>query len=156
MLGPRHPYELFQVFDAELGRVWRLGRSHLYAHLTRLTDRGLVAVRTEAPTRRPARNVCSITPEGEAVFQEWAETPSRHVRHIRLELLARLYFHKRLGLPGLDGLVERQKTILEERIASVKSAMRETGDAYWKLVLGFRLQEMKAIFVWLDTCKEEA
>jgi DNA-binding PadR family transcriptional regulator len=156
MLGPRHPYELFRVIDAELGRVWRLGRSHLYAHLSRLADRGLVEARTETPTRRPARNVFSITPAGEAVFREWVERPSRHVRHIRLEFLARLYFHRRLGLRGLGRLVAGQKKLLEDRAASLKAAMRETRDAYWKLVLGFRLQEMKAIYAWLDACKEKA
>jgi PadR family transcriptional regulator, regulatory protein AphA len=154
MLGPAHPYELYRVFDAELGRVWRLGRSHLYAHLGRLADAGLATVRTEARGRRPARNVYSITPAGRKAFREWTRRPSPHVRHMRLEFLARLYFHRRLGLSGLDRLVARQREVLAARMAATRGAVTGTDDAYWRLVLSFRLCEMEAIDAWLDQCAD--
>jgi PadR family transcriptional regulator AphA len=152
MLGPAHPYELYRVFDAELGRVWRLGRSHLYAQLGRLADAGLATARTESRGRRPARNVYSITPNGRKAFREWMRRPSPHVRHMRLEFLARLYFHRRLGLPGLDRLVARQREVIAARMASTRGAAGETDDGYWRLVLEFRLREMEAVDAWLDHC----
>jgi DNA-binding PadR family transcriptional regulator len=152
MLGPAHPYELYRVFDAELGFVWRLGRSHLYAHLGQLAGAGLATVRTEARGRRPARNVYSITPAGRKAFREWMRRPTPHVRHIRLEFLARLYFHRRLCLPGLELLVARQKKVLAARMASTRDAVHAAGDGYWRLVLQFRLAEMEAIDGWLDSC----
>ena len=43
---PRHGYELYQEFNRGLGRVWRMGKSKLYAQLKVLETRGLVTSRT--------------------------------------------------------------------------------------------------------------
>jgi DNA-binding PadR family transcriptional regulator len=154
MLGPRHPYELYKVFDTELGRVWRLGRSHLYAHLAQMAEAGLTTVRTEARAGHPARNIYRITPAGRQMFHDWIRQPTHHVRHIRIEFLARLYFHRRLDLPDLGRLVARQKKIIASRIRAVGGAIQKTDDAYWRLVLEFRLREMEVIDGWLDLCNE--
>ncbi len=101
MLGPKHPYEVHQEFERELGRVWHIGQSHLYAYLKQLAESGLATVTTEIQPNRPARNVYHITPAGEETFLSWLRRPAEHGRHIRLEFLARLYFFRRLSLPGL-------------------------------------------------------
>jgi PadR family transcriptional regulator AphA len=150
MLGPRHPYELHREFERELGRVWQLGRGHLYAHLKQLAQSGLATVEVEAQKNRPARNIYRIKEAGKNAFMEWMHTPSSHARNIRLEFLARLYFHRRLSLPGLDRLVSDQKALLESRIESFESAAAKTEDEFWSLVLDFRVSEMRAIVSWLD------
>jgi DNA-binding PadR family transcriptional regulator len=152
MLGPRHPYELHQEFDRELGRVWQLGQSHLYAHLKQLAEAGLVSVKTETQPNRPARHVCHITPAGQEAFLTWLHQPTQHVRHIRLEFLARLYFFRRLSLPGLEQLVAEQKALFQSRIESLSRAIAETEDEYWRLVLEFRQSEIETIIRWLDRC----
>lgn len=154
MSSPQHPYELHQEFDRELGRVWHVGQSHLYAHLKQLAESGLVAVKTEAQANRPARNVYHITSAGQAYFTNWLHQPSRHVRHIRLEFLARLYFFRRLSLPGLEQLVADQKALLQAMVESLGRAIAQAGDKYWMLVLEFRQSEMQAIIRWLDRCLE--
>jgi DNA-binding PadR family transcriptional regulator len=154
MLGPRHPYELDRLFTAEMGGVWRVGRSHLYAHLKRLAADGLAQERTETRGPRPARTVYAVTPEGRAAFRSWMREPVRHVRHIRLELLARLYFHRKLGLKGLGQLMGRQHELLAGRAESLSASIPETADPYWRLVLEFRLAEVAAIDDWLERCRE--
>ena len=156
MLGPQHPYELHQEFSRELGRVWRVGQSHLYAYLKQLAESGLATVKTEAQTNRPSRNIYHITAAGQETFLNWLHQPTQHVRHIRLEFLARLYFFRRLALPGLAQLVADQKALLQSRIESLNHAFSETEDEYWRLVLEFRQGEMQAIIGWLDHCLEKA
>ncbi len=152
MFGPRHPYELHQEFDRELGRVWYVGQSHLYAHLKQLAESGLVAVKVEVQDNRPARHVYHLLPTGEAEFLKWLCQPTPHVRDIRLEFLTRFYFFRRLALPGLPQLVAEQQAILRDRLASLDHAMAETDDDYWRLVLDFRRSEIQAIIGWLDRC----
>ncbi len=151
-LGPSHPYELHQELERELGRVWHVGLSHMYAYLQQLAEAGLVTVETEAQPNRPARNVYHITPAGEEAFANWLHRPSQHVRHIRLEFLARLYFYRRLSLPGLEQLVSEQKELFQSRIESLSRTIAETEDGYWRLVLEFRRGEMEAVMHWLDRC----
>jgi hypothetical protein len=76
------------------------------------------------------------------------------VRHIRLEFLARLYFFRRLKLPGLDQLILSQKALLQTRIESLGQATAGAEDEYWRLVLDFRRGEMQAVVGWLDRCLE--
>jgi DNA-binding PadR family transcriptional regulator len=154
MLGPRHPYEFHQEFERALGRVWHIGQSHLYAYLKQLAESGLATVKTEAQPNRPPRNIYQITPAGQETFLNWLHQPTQHVRHIRLEFLARLYFFRRLSAPGLEQLVADQKALLQSRIESLSHSIAEAEDEYWRLVLEFRQSEMQAIFGWLDRCLE--
>jgi PadR family transcriptional regulator AphA len=154
MLGPRHPYELYQEFSQELGRVWYVGRSHLYAYLKQLAESGLATVKAEAQSNRPPRHVYYITPAGRDTFLAWLHQPAQHVRHIRLGFLARLYFFRRLSLPGLEQLVTEQKALLQPRIESLSRAAAEADDDFWRLVLEFRRGEMEAVIHWLDRCLE--
>lgn len=152
MLGPRHPYELHQDFDRALGRVWYIGQSRFYACLKQLAESGLVTVKVEAQNSRPARKVYHLVPAGEAEFLGWLHRPTPHVRHIRLEFLTRFYFFKRLGLPGLEQLVDAQQTILQSRLELLDQAMAESDDGYWRLVLDFRRSEIQAVVGWLARC----
>jgi PadR family transcriptional regulator, regulatory protein AphA len=152
MLGPRHPYDLHQEFERELGRVWHIGQSHLYAYLKQLAEAGLATVKTEAQSNRPSRNVYQITPAGQETFFTWLHQPTQHVRQIRLEFLARLYFFRRLAVPGLEQLVADQKALLQSRVESLGHAIAETDDEYWRLVLEFRQSEMETVIRWLDHC----
>ena len=154
MSNPKHPYELHQELNRELGGVWHIGQSHLYAHLKQLAESGSVTVKTETQPNRPSRNIYHITPAGQETFLGWLHRPTRHVRHIRLEFLARLYFFRRLSLPGLEQLVADQKALLQAMSESLSRAAAENDDAYWRLVLEFRQGEIDAIIRWLDRCLE--
>lgn len=153
--GPAHPYELYRLFDRELGRVWRIGQSHLYAYLKKIEAEGFATVEVTEQEGRPDRNVYRITGAGRRRFADWLGTPSRQVRNLRLELLARLYFFRRRGMDGLGEFAEAQKALLSERVASLELAMRETDDEYWRSVLDFRRGEAEAAIAWLERLVED-
>jgi PadR family transcriptional regulator AphA len=152
--GPRHGYDLYQEFSRELGRVWDLGLSNLYAQLKQLEEAGLVEARTEPQPNRPARKVYDLTPEGRAVFLEWVRQPTPYLRHIRVEFLARLYFFRRLALDGLDGLVARQQAVCQAQMERFAQLAAEADDEFRRCVLEFRRGQLEAVVHWLDRCLE--
>ena len=154
MPGPKHAYELHQEFSRELGRVWRIGRSKLYAQLKQLAECGWLTVETQAQANRPPRKVYQLTPAGRGAFLDWLHQPTPHLRHIRLEFLARCYFFQRLGLPGFERLVASQKSLLQSRVESLNRTAARTEDDFWRLVLEFRRGQMQAVIHWLDRCLE--
>lgn len=154
MAEPRHGYDLYQEFSRELGRVWDLGLSNLYAQLKQLEEAGLVEARTELQPSRPARKVYHLTPEGRAVFLEWVRQPTPYLRHIRVEFLARLYFFRRLALDGLDGLVDRQQAVCQVQMERFARLAAEADDAFRRCVLEFRCGQLEAVIRWLDRCSE--
>jgi len=152
--GPRHGYDLFQEYDRELGRVWHVGQSQLYAQLKHLEEAGLVSVRVEEQPSRPARKVYQLTPQGQAAFEEWVYQPTPYLRRIRVEFLARLYFFRRLSLNGLDALVAQQKAVCRDQIDSFDHLMADSEDPFARLVLEFRRGQLEAVVRWLDRCLE--
>lgn len=151
---PRHGYELYQEFQAELGRVWQVGMSQLYAHLRQLEEAGLVAAHTEPQDGRPPRKVYHLTAEGQAAFHAWLRQPTPYVRHLRVEFLARLYFYRHLSLPGLEELVEAQKEVCQAQMGRFARLAEDEEDDFRALVLEFRQGQLQAVVQWLDHCLE--
>jgi DNA-binding PadR family transcriptional regulator len=151
---PKHGYELYQEFSRELGRVWRVGQSQLYAQLKLLAESGLVSVRIEEQPNRPARKVYALTPQGRAAFEEWVHQPTPYLRRIRVEFLARMYFFQRLSLAGLDRLVAQQKAVCRDQIERFDRLMADTEEPFAHLVLEFRRGQLEAVVRWLERCPE--
>lgn len=154
MSEPRHGYELYQEFSQDLGRVWDLGLSKLYAQLKQLEEAGLVEAEMEPQPSHPARKVYHLTPEGRAVFLEWVRQPTPYLRHIRVEFLARLYFFRRLALDDLDQLVARQQAVCQSQVERFERLGAEADDAFRRCVLEFRRGQLEAVIRWLDRCLE--
>jgi PadR family transcriptional regulator AphA len=154
MRRPQHGYELYQEFSRDLGRVWQIGLSQLYAQLKQIEEAGLVTVQTEPQPNRPARKVYHLTPDGRAYFLEWAHQPTPYLRHIRVEFLARLYFYRRLPLPGLAQLVAAQKDVCRVQMETFGQMAATADDDFRRLVLEFRQGQLEAVIRWLDRCLE--
>jgi DNA-binding PadR family transcriptional regulator len=154
MSEPKHGYELHQEFSHNLGRVWEIGLSQLYAQLKLLEEAGLLTAQTEPQANRPPRKVYHLTPEGQEVFSDWVHQPTPYLRHIRVEFLARLYFFQQLSLPGLDQLVAEQKAVCQAQVERFERLAGETEDQFRRLVLEFRRGQLEAVIRWLDRCLE--
>ena len=151
---PSHGYELYQEFSRELGCVWQMGRSQLYAQLKALEEGGLVTSHTEPQPNRPPRKVYDLTAKGRQAFDEWLHQPTPYLRTIRVEFLARLYFFRRLSLPGLERLVAEQKAVCRDQSWRFKRIAARTDDEFRRLVLDFRRGQLEATVAWLDRCLE--
>ena len=154
MVRPQHGYELYQEFNRELGRVWRIGLSQLYAQIKQLEETGLVMAQVEPQSNRPARKVYHLTSTGRKAFLEWLHQPTPYLSHIRFEFLARVYFFRLLELPGLEEFVAEQKTICRARAETLARAASETNDPFARLVIEFRKGQLEAAIQWLDRCLE--
>lgn len=154
MSEPRHGYELYQQFSSELGQVWQLGLSNLYAQFKQLEEAGLVEAQMEPQPGRPSRKVYHLTPEGRAAFLEWVRQPNPYLRHIRIAFLARLYFFRRLALDGLDDLVAAQQAVCQAQMERFERLAAETDDEFRRCVLEFRRGQLEAVIGWLDRCLE--
>ena len=72
---PISGYDLLKVVERSVGHVWKPTRSHLYAVLPRLVERGL-ATRRDAPGERgPDRRLYRVTKRGERLARMWLEEP---------------------------------------------------------------------------------
>jgi PadR family transcriptional regulator AphA len=155
LLGqPKHGYELYQEFRRELGRVWTIGLSQLYAQLKQLEEAGMVKTEVEPQANRPPRKVYHLTGEGSEFFMDWLHQPTPYLRYMRVDLLVRLYFFHRLQLPGLDQFLAAQETVCREQADRLGHLAATAEDDFRRLVLEFRRGQLEAVIRWLDRCRE--
>jgi DNA-binding PadR family transcriptional regulator len=63
-----HAYQLYEFLEAHTNMYLPLKKSTVYSALKRMSDGGLVNIKTEQVGNRPPRQVYSITPKGEEQF----------------------------------------------------------------------------------------
>ena len=93
----------------------------------------------EAQDTRPSKRVFSILPQGEKKFREWLKSPTDHVRDLRIEFLAKLFFFRNLGIQGGDALVAAQIDLLEQVKHNLTARRQKEENDYNRLVYGFRI-----------------
>ncbi len=147
--GPKHGYEILQLLEQSLGSTWYVSQSQLYSLLKRLEREGLVLSTMQPQEGRPSKRVFSLTPLGRGTFMQWVFTPSEHVRDLRIEFLAKLFFIYHLSLQGADSLLKAQIRVLEHARERITQKRLEETDPYEKLVLEFKLTTLEAWLGWL-------
>ncbi len=149
--GQKHGYEIMQFLESALESTWRVSTSQLYVLLKRLEGEGLLRSSLEAQETRPSKRVFSLTPVGKNAFLEWLRSPVKHVRDLRIEFLAKLFFFRRLSLQGGNDLVSAQVKALEEIKGRIQKRQDRENDLFNKLVLGIKVMTVASWLKWLRT-----
>ncbi|MDX2140965.1 MAG: PadR family transcriptional regulator [Chloroflexota bacterium] len=152
----RHGYELVDVFQAQsqLGRVWSMSTSQIYAVLKRLEQQHLIMGEQAQSETAPTRTVYRLTSEGERRLQAWllAEQVSPSVRRIRVEFLSRLYIARLLSVDTVP-IVAAQRRICELEMERLREKRRYAHGAVEQLALDFMIAQVEAILVWIARCE---
>lgn len=151
-----HGYELLSHFreDSQLGRVWNLSTSQLYAVLKRLEQKGWIRGEVVAVPDAPARTQYCLSPEGAAEFETWLNepNPSASIRRIRVEFLSRLYIMRLLNRPTLP-LVMAQRRSCQHQLAHLQDELARAGDGIGLLTLELVIAQLQGVLTWLDRCE---
>lgn len=92
--GDATGYEIKKLFDGESYQHFvEASFGSIYPALNRLTEEGLVSVRSEAQEKRPDRKVYSITDAGRAAFLDALMKPPPEDRHRSPFAFAMLFSH---------------------------------------------------------------
>ncbi len=154
--GPCHGYALRARFNKGLGPVWKLAQSQLYATLHRLETEGLVRSHRRKAGGRPTRVEYAVTLAGRRAALEWARSPVRRARDIRVEFPAKLYIlrlHAPHDIPHLLAAEEQFLRRLEGRLAGQR-ALPSDDPVVGALSLQLRRCQVGAMRAWLQQCRD--
>jgi len=149
MPGPRHGYEILRFLISHLEPTWHISRSQLYLLLKKLEAERLLRSTVKTQENRPSKRVFLLTSSGKKAFLEWIYRPSEHVRDLRIEFLARLFFFDWLSLEGGDHLIEAQIRILRQIGDKIRQNQACETHRFDNLVLGFKIATVEAWVTWL-------
>jgi PadR family transcriptional regulator, regulatory protein AphA len=148
--GSLHGYDLYHYLEENLGRIWTLGRSQTYALLSRMEQAGLVAHYRQAQENRPDRKNFSLTSAGRKIFQTWVKAPVEHIRDLRLEFLAKIYFLEKDDRKSVKKLIEGQQEVCREKLSRMEERKRAAPTGLERLTYDFRLSQARAALEWLE------
>ena len=152
----RHGYELLDCFrdPGQLGEVWRLSTSQLYAVLKRLELQALIEGHEVFVPDAPTRTEYKLTGAGEARLQAWLHElfPSASIHRIRVEFLSRLYVARLLAVPTVS-IVERQKAACLEKKTELLDCLDNVEPGIGRLTLELVIGQLDVILRWLDRCE---
>lgn len=137
---PRHGYAVATLTarDGDVGRVWAVGKPHVYRAIEVLEERGLVEETARMPGEGgPTRIEKTVTPAGRKMVDEWLYQPESRLRNLRSAFVLKLILLERRGLP-LAPLLEDQRQILEEMLRDRRVGVRESVEEFpivemWRL-----------------------
>lgn len=151
----QHGYQLLETFrdPQQLGRVWYVSTSQLYAVLKRLEQQGLIAGHQVACADAPTRTEYALTEAGQARLRAWLDepNPSPSLRRIRVEFLSRLYIAGLLG-DAAGPIIARQRAACERRLEGLREKRAETAQGVGDLALEMVIAQLEAILGWLGAC----
>jgi DNA-binding PadR family transcriptional regulator len=153
---PSHGYQLLEAFHApdQLGRVWTMSTSQLYAVLKRLEQQGLIAGREIASPDAPPRTEYGLTDAGHDCLLRWLNDrqPSASVRRVRVEFLSRLYLARLLNQPTAP-IVRYQKVACQHQRHLLVDQRDATPPGIGFLALEFMITQLEGILQWIDRCE---
>jgi len=152
----RHGYDLLDCFrdPGQLGEVWQLSTSQLYAVLKRLEAQGLTQGHEVVVPDAPPRTEYELTDSGQARLHAWLneKTPSPSIRRVRIEFLSRLYIARLLNIPTVP-IVERQKVSCRTKRAELIDCLERAEPGVGRLTLELVIGQLDWILQWLDRCE---
>jgi DNA-binding PadR family transcriptional regulator len=152
----RHGYQLLDCFrdPSQLGEVWNLSTSQLYAVLKRLSERGCIIGHDVASIDTPTRTEYKLTEVGFARLQTWLHEPypSASIRSVRVEFLSRLYIARLLNVPTI-AIVRQQKAACSRQRLELSAQRDQVGPGVGYLALDLVIEQLDAVLQWIDRCE---
>ncbi len=152
--GGVHGYDLQRHYtDGALGEIIRLEPGMLYHHLKKLDRYGLITTEVIPQPDRPDRRIHTLTGSGRERLERWLRAPVRVTREIRLDVLLKLFFARRLDPAHRASLIAQQRAVLAELEASLRTqidALDPAGSDDREPVLHLRQLQTRAALDWLD------
>jgi PadR family transcriptional regulator, regulatory protein AphA len=147
-------YDLLKIVEQSVGYLWKPTKSHLYAVLPRLVERGLATRRTAPGAKGPERQLYRVTRKGDRAARTWLEEPvSSDPELFRLKA-----FYG--GLQSREALVAHYRRYAEEQreylaeLASIPADRR--GHNYFHgFLLSYGIERAQLEIRWAEGAAKE-
>lgn len=147
-------YDLLKIVERSVGYLWTPTKSHIYAVLPRLVERGLATRRAAPGERGPERQLYRVTRKGERLARTWLEEPVPGDREL---FLLKVFYG---GLMSADALVAHYRRFRDERQAYLDDlrsihTTRTGHDYYHYFLLRLGIERAEHEVRWADETLEE-
>ncbi|MBZ0300710.1 MAG: PadR family transcriptional regulator [Anaerolineae bacterium] len=152
----QHGYQLLDTFQnpTQLGAVWHMSTSQIYAVLKRLEQQGWIQGQSVDVDDAPPRIEYRLSAPGQQRLDQWLNDPqpSASIRRVRVEFLSRLYIAHLLKHPA-QALIARQRAACEVEHARLMTQREQSDSSIGGLALELHIAQIEAILQWINRCE---
>ena len=143
-----HGYQLNEFIDSHLGIIVNLKKPTAYRLLNKMADAGWITCTEEREGNRPPRRVFTITPAGEAAFQQLLRENLVDYRLIASPGNVGLLFLHAIPSREAVELLKTRRTVVESMLDQVRS--HDVHDEALSLAVLNQLRHLTAELEWVD------
>lgn len=163
---PTHGYSMVDLIFRDFAEQRpEINSGQIYALLAKMEEAGLIERKVVQQDKAPNKKVISITPAGEAEFENWLRSDAEEEEYIRYDFfnkygfLNKVNFFNRLDREAKLSKIDRQIRRMEEKLGNfiiAEEDMAERGiDKYRLLILQYGIEAQKARIRWLKMLRRE-
>jgi DNA-binding PadR family transcriptional regulator len=121
--------------------------------LDKIERNGLISTSIVSDSTLPVRKICTLTPEGKSVFENWLHSPVDHMNEIRSDFLGKLYFLKDRPQDERRQVLEMQKHRCETWLENIEKKLDQHPDSedYLHIVYTFRAEFIRSALRWINS-----
>lgn len=147
-------YDLLRIVERSVGYLWKPTKSHLYAVLPRLVERGLATRRSAPGEKGPDRQLYRVTKKGERLARAWLEEPVPGDQDL---FLLKVFYG---GLQSREALIAHYRQHREERLAMLEELRgidndRRGHDYFHYFLLKLGIERAEHDVRWAEETLEE-
>jgi DNA-binding PadR family transcriptional regulator len=147
-----HGYRLYQFIDGELAACTDLKKPTAYFLLNKMAQAGWVHEEISQEGNRPPRRVYSLTPAGEAAFQQLLRDNLASYPPVYFPGDASLAFIDRLDPRQALDLLAQRRSQLAVMLDTARQAPEHAGSLQW--VIDHQVHFLASELTWLDEVRQ--
>ena len=150
-LQDSHGYKLVAFLQENLSGICWLGRSQIYALLSKLEQERLTVHERIEQSNLPSKKVFRLTQSGRNELHQWLTAPVSNLRDLRIEFLIKLFFARFRSEDTEMVLLSEQLQVCKSkrsRLIELRSGPLNRID---QEALEYRISMAQAACVWLET-----
>jgi len=150
-LEDSHGYRLVAFLQENLSGICWLGRSQIYALLSKLEHEGLTTHERVEQSNLPSKKVFRLTEYGRNELHQWLTGPVLNLRDLRIEFLIKLFF-ARLRSEDIEMvLLSEQLEVCKSKRSHLIEVRSGASTRIVQEALEYRISMAQAACVWLET-----
>jgi DNA-binding PadR family transcriptional regulator len=143
-----HGYQLMEFIERDLSTCTDLKKPTAYALLDKMAQQGWISEQEVREGKRPPRRVYSITPTGEAQFQQLLRANLRAYEPAKFAEDIGLAFADALDPAEVRALLDERRAILLGELEAARAVPEHHGTL--QFVVQHRLAHLECELQWLD------
>ena len=148
-MGDMHGYQLNDVIESHLGGSVNLKKATAYDLLKKMAQDGWCSVSEEREGNRPPRQVYTITPAGEAMFQTLLRESLAAYKPVQFASDISIAFLDVLPRDEARALLQQRRELIAELLA--EHNITETHPGSMQYMLEHQQRHLSTELDWIDT-----